>query len=362
MNKTTSITIVAIVSILILGGIVYAVYKAPDDAPLVTNNPTQTNNQPAQTNTAGAPTVTTATKAIPTDTTVVLNGQVNPNGFFTNYWFEYGTTSNLGKNSSSQMIGSGFTKLNTPAYITGLSKNTDYYFRLVGENQYAKVFGEKYSFRTTDGVSSPVGSVPFIKTIPASSVSKNAVSLNGEVNPNQTTTNYWFEYGKTDNLGQTSESISAGDGNTRLSESLTVSNLDAGTTYYFRINAQNQFGTVNGSILSFKTLAPASATLPKISNQNVTAINKTSATFHGNVNPGGADTNYWFEYSTDSVLSAILINKTNEGTIATGAGTPSVSAGVSNLNSNTTYYFRLFAQNSLGTVYGDKVMFKTKRN
>jgi phosphodiesterase/alkaline phosphatase D-like protein len=191
-------------------------------------------------------------------------------------------------------------------------------------------------------------------------VSRTTANLNGEVTPNKVGTVYWFEYGKTANLGNTTSFVSVGEGSTKIPTSVSVSNLDADTTYYFRINAQNQFGTVNGSILNFKTLGPPSAAAPSVTTRNVSDITSSKATLHGAVNPNRAETAYWFEYSSDSLLGAVLIRTTPRVSLASGSSQVSVEADVSGLSSSTTYYFRIVAENSVGTVRGERESFKTK--
>lgn len=368
MNKTVLVTLVIVV-LAVIGGIVYSSKNNTATEPTAviptgqnsTNEPEPSTPPTPPVRQAGIPTVVTGTGANPTDVSVVVSGDVNPNGGLTNYWFEYGLTSNLGSRVSNQMLGSGYVTFNTPAYIKGLTKNTTYYFRLVAENQYGKVAGNQYTFKTTSGVSEPVGSAPLVKTLSATGVSRNTLNLNGEVTPNKGATQYWFEYGTTANLGNTSASASVGDGSAKVSESVSISNLNPDTTYYFRINAQNQFGTVNGAILNAKTSGPVAATAPKVVTQNATSIASTTATLKGSVNPNGAETRYWFVYGTDSPLDVVVAKKTNETTIYANMNTTSVEATILNLKANMTYYFQLVAVNSQGTVTGDKLTFKTKK-
>jgi len=254
MNKNT--IILGIIAILVIGGII--LYGINHNTPSVSDNgvtpPTQTvaveTNQARQ---PGAPILVTDYQAVPTDTTVVVTGSVTPNGAFTNYWYEYGLTSNLGSKTSTQNVGSGYYSIHTPSYIVGLTKDTTYYFLLMAENQYGKVSGVQYSFRTTHGVSAPVGSRPSVKTLSASEVSRTTATLNGEVTPNGAETNFWFEYGLTADLGSANISVALGNGNTKLTEALPLTDLKPLTTYYYRVDAQNKFGTVNGTILNFKT-------------------------------------------------------------------------------------------------------------
>lgn len=199
-----------------------------------------------------APDATTNATVAPTDTTVVVTGTVNPNGGSTDYWYEYGVGTSMGKQTAKQTVGSGRVAFVAPGYITGLAKSTTYYYRLVAENQYGKSTGEQSTFRTSGTASTVNGAIPTAKTFPANEITKSSASLRGEVNPNKGMTQYWFEYGRTNRLGNTTPFISLGNGNASIVATAQPS-LNANTTYYFRVNAQNEFGTVNGAIMSFKT-------------------------------------------------------------------------------------------------------------
>lgn len=254
MDKSTSTWVMGgVIALLMTIGLIFYVgqntTKLPDDTtltPITSTNTTQT-KQPS------APQVKTSTDIVTFDNAVIVNGSVNPNGDFTSYWYEYGQTTSLGNRTSNQVVGSGFVAINSPGYITGLVKNTKYYFRLVASNQYGSVPGAQYSFQTTLSNPPPVGSVPTTKTVAANEIARTTANINGEVTPNKASTQYWFEYGQTTNLGNTTIFESIGAGTTKLQASVSISNLNPATTYYFRINAQNQFGTVNGALLNFKT-------------------------------------------------------------------------------------------------------------
>jgi hypothetical protein len=251
MNKTIAIIIGVVAVVMIIGWVIVSqnsnpVAVIPTPVPPVVQPPVY----PPKT---GLPIVSTGSKAIPTDTTAVLTGSVMPNGTFTNYWYEYGTTPAMGNKTTGQTIGSGNVSINAPSYVTGLTKNTIYYFRLNAENQNGQVSNGQYSFTTTNGSPAPTGTAPTAKTISANGLSKTTANLNGEVTPNQGDTKYWFEYGSTPSLGSTSAFVAAGSGTVKILASMSLSDLATSTTYYFRLDAQNQFGTVNGAILNFKT-------------------------------------------------------------------------------------------------------------
>src|SRR3989344_5942100 len=352
-----------IVAVLLVAGLLYYISQNPN---LFSNTATSTpvgsidnTDNTDNTPTGAVPGAITGTTASPTDTTVVVVGTVTPNGALTNYWYEFGTTVNLGSKTSSHDIGSGYTSIPSPAYITGLTKKTTYFFRLVAQNKFGTVAGSQHSFQTTDGVPAPVGGAPIIKTTAASSVYRNTASVNGEVNPNRATTQYWFEYGKSRDIGNVTGLAAAGSGSANGPASAALTSLDANTTYYYRINAQNQFGTINGAILNFKTAGPAAEAAPSATTRSATAISTSTATVRGTVDPNGAETKYWFEYSTDALLGAVLVKTTPQKSAGAGTNSTQVQTNVSGLNSNTTYYFRIVAENNQGIERGDREMFET---
>jgi hypothetical protein len=374
-NKTIATTLGVIVVVIIAGVLINnhrnsgSVVGDTNSTSTVANSNSTSSTSGDQTNTgtivtpgqAGKPIVVTNASVAPSDTTAVVSGKVTPNGATTNYWYEYGNTSTLGSKTSNQSIGSGYIAISAPAYITGLTKNTTYYFRLVAENSMGRIVGAQYSFQTTNGVAAPIGGVPTVKTLAANTISQASATLHGEITPNRAATEYWFEYGKTTSLGATTNFASAGSGTGIVSASTAINNLEAGTTYYFRLNAQNQFGTVLGPVLSFKTSGTAAtATAPAVDTGTATAIRTTEATLRGTVDANGMPTTYWFEYSADSLLGSVLLHSTAQQSAGTGTNSAEVAADITGLTSNTTYYFRIVAQNSLGTVRGDRETFKTK--
>ncbi len=358
MDRTVAI-ILGVVAVAVVGGLVfYTVNKNGTSSPTATSTST-TGGNVGQTLQPAKPFAATHIKVATTDTTAIVNGIVTPNGSFTNYWYEYGTTASLGKTTSRQMIGSGYASIEVPGYITGLTKDTTYHFRVAAENQYGIARGSTYTFQTTHDVPPPVGSAPGASTAPASGISRTTANLNGEVTPNKATTQYWFEYGKTTNLGNTTALVSVGDGSTKTQVSLSLSGLDPNTAYHFRLNAQNKFGTVNGAILNFKTAGPSASASPSATTESATNVATTTATLRAVVDPQGASTTYWFEYSTDSLFGSVLARTTAEKTLGANSGAVSVTADISGLISSTTYFFRVVAENSVGLVRGSRVSFET---
>jgi len=301
-----------------------------------------------------APTVVTNSATGISQNSATLNGQVNPNGGNTNYWFEYGTSWALGYNTSQQNAGSGNSNINVNSYISGLSSNTTYYFRAVAQNNYGIVYGSILSFTTSNGGDN--GSAPTVVTNSATNLYQTSVQLNGQVNPNGGNTNYWFEYGQTTGLGQTTSQQNAGSGNSNINVNSYISGLSSNTTYYFRVSAQNPSGTAHGSILSFTTSNGGdNGSVPTVVTNSATNLYQTSAQLNGQVNPNSASTNYWFEYGQTTGLG----QTTSQQNAGSSNSNINISSNVSGLNNNATYYFRAVAQNNYGIVYGSILSFTT---
>ena len=97
------------------------------------------------------------------------------------------------------------------------------------------------------------------------------------------------------------------------------------------------------------------AAAPAAITGTVSAVAGTSATVNGTVNPGGAATDWWFEYGTATSYGST--------TSTTGAGSGStnvaVSKSLSGLSPATTYHYRVVAKNTSGTTHGGDGLFTT---
>jgi hypothetical protein len=101
-------------------------------------------------NAASKPTVTTIQANKITSTSAKLWGAVNPQGSTTTAWFQYGTSTALGKSTTAKSLGRSYTLLAHSATVT-LSPDTTYYFRVVAKNSYGTSYGELEQFKTLVG-------------------------------------------------------------------------------------------------------------------------------------------------------------------------------------------------------------------
>ena len=121
--------------------------------------------------------------------------------------------------------------------------------------------------------------------------------------------------------------------------------LAPGTTYYFRVRAENSAGYSDGQIMNFTTASPGSP--PAVTTIAATSVGVTGATLNGSVIPNGLATDAWFEWGTDSTLASF----STTGTQAVGSGTTSqaVNQALTGLTTGTIYYYRVAASNGAGT-------------
>ena len=95
------------------------------------------------------PTATTGSASMVTSSKATLNGTVNPNGFSTNYYFQYGTTTSYVSSTPRTSAGSGKTPVSASASISGLTPNTTYHFRIVAISFAGTSYGNDNTFTTS---------------------------------------------------------------------------------------------------------------------------------------------------------------------------------------------------------------------
>lgn len=308
------------------------------------------NTTPPPTN---IPSATTNAATSVTQNSATLNCYVNPNSTSnTTRWFEWGTNStSLSNSTTHQNQGTSAGSFNDT--VSGLSSNTNYYFRCVAQNSAGIVYGSVLSFFTSYGGGG--GQLPSVTTYSPTNTSGSFAILNGYVNPNSTSdTTRWFEWG-TQSYSLNYSTTKIGQGTSAGNFNDTISGLSYNTTYYYRAVAQNSYGTVYGGVQSFVTTDGGGGNQsPFVSTNSATGVSGSYATLNCYVNPyNTSGTTRWFEWGTTQSLGNRTI------TLSHGSTATNAQETVSGLAPNTTYYFRCAAQNSYGTGYGSILSFYT---
>jgi hypothetical protein len=96
------------------------------------------------------PTVSTGTASAVTAGGATVSGTVNPNGLAASYYFEFGTTSAYGFQTSPASAGALTTVKPVSGTLSGLAPNQTYHYRLVAVNAGGTTLGADAQFKTNN--------------------------------------------------------------------------------------------------------------------------------------------------------------------------------------------------------------------
>jgi len=198
-----------------------------------------------------------------------------------------------------------------------------------------------------------VVAMPTISTGSNSGITQTTATLEGNVTADggAVVTARGFCWGTTANPALT-DSVTTVTGTTGAFSAI-LNNLTAGTTYHYRAYATNSAGTSYGGDSVFTTANANVA--PVVTTGTVSNITTTTVTVGGEVtNDGGATvTARGICWSTSANPSITDSHSSETGTIGT------FTSDLSGLTPATMYHVRAYATNSVGTSYGDDVVFTT---
>ncbi len=138
------------------------------------------------------------------------------------------------------------------------------------------------------------------------------------------------------------------DGNTDWDDARGTSTSDS----EWEVTSTYSTGAANaGHTTCWAATVPTAPTATTEAASDLTTI---SATLNATVDDNDAETTYYFEYGT---LSGSYSTQISSQTLTSGSGSTSVTASLTGLTTDQTYYYRIVATNSEGTTYGDEVSF-----
>ena len=201
--------------------------------------------------------VLSAVPGVAPGTTATVGGELNPEGFDTHYYVQYGAEGeeypqstqgiDAGSGNAAVVLGGG----GAPPEVSfgGLKAGAVYHYRLVAYNADG----------TTYGAPQTVTVLPAPEVGPASvsEVTQSSATITTSVNPEGLHTSYNLEmaYG-------TSYPGDAGSGSAPVPLTFHLSGLHAGDTYHFRLTAASSNGTSSGPELTFTTIAGPQGFVP----------------------------------------------------------------------------------------------------
>jgi phosphodiesterase/alkaline phosphatase D-like protein len=289
--------------------------------------------------------IVTSPSATPTSNGATLSATVYPYGLNTTYHFEYGTTTSYGTSVPVPDADAGSAAypgtVQVHEAITGLTLNTTYHFRLVAHNSDGMTSTTDQTFTTLANPPSVVAN--------AASTTAEGFDLSGTVNPHGADATYHFEYGTTTSYGTKvpAPDGDAGSGSTAAPVSQEVKNaaLLPNTTYHFRLVAKNSGGSTSSSDQTFTTPPSAPAAPSAVASPPI-EIAAGEYKLEGGVNPNKLETKYHFEFGATTSYGKNLPEP--DESVGSGETAVPVSQEVTGLAPNTTYHYRVVANNSDG--------------
>ena len=226
--------------------------------------------------------------------------------------------------------------------MTKLTPGTLYYVRAYATNAAGTTYGEELSFTTLN--------VPVLKATEFANVTQETVVCSGSIldNAGADVTEQGFCWSTTSQPTIENEKVTATAENGLGDFSITLSELQWGTTYYVRSYAINSVGTAYGDEVSFTTW-----TLPTITTNATANVTDVSVDCGGTIVSDGG---------TDITEKGLCWNNSANPTIENEKITlngENFSGTITGLTDGVVYYVRAYATNAVGTVYGEERTFTT---
>ena len=238
-----------------------------------------------------------------TQHSAVLNATVDPNGGgkITSCEFQYGHSTQYGSSVPCSPVTPYSGETDASSELTGLIAQTTYHYRILVANAAGlHRVGQDQTFTPH--------AVAGVCTEPASSPERTAATLHGCFTGNGEDTHYHFEYVTQEQFEQpehggfsqagSTETLDAGSppSGKQATESFELSGLTPQTIYHYRFLAENSAGSTIGEGQNLMT--PPAVTALKT--DPATLDSPETVTLHGSFSGDGNETEYYFEYGTDS--------------------------------------------------------------
>jgi hypothetical protein len=289
----------------------------------------------------------------------ILVAEVNPENESTSCVFEYGLVVGEYRVPCEPASVEGGGPVGVSAALAKLAPGTKYHYRVVVKNATGETEGPEETFETL------ALEKPILEGENASVITAPKTTIEGLLNPNyQPVFGCEVQYVlQGTGFGGALEAVPCqannppentfGEGANPVPLIATLSGLQPGASYEYRILATNNTGTREGAVQTFTVQPP-----PVLTIGEAQSITRTTATLPGTVNPEGLETFYYYQYGTSTSYGG---NAPSVQGVSAGSGTEAVPApiGISGLVPATTYHYRLVAISADGTTESPDMTFTT---
>lgn len=287
-----------------------------------------------------APTVVATAPTMITGWSAHLNGTVNANNGTTTISFVYGTDPDFLTNTqtglASQQTASGNTTQVVGLDISFLQASTQYFVKVIGSNSAASVQSNVFTF-TTAAVS---GVVPSVETIrPTMGLDTPATTVTGRINPNGQTTSVRLVWDVNASMVVAPKSVTLPilyTGVEIVNVSAQMTGLTPGYRYYYRFEATNAAGVTKPVPLT----NVGNPLMPVVVNTSGGNQTQTSVDLRSTINAGASNTRISFIWGTSPTLESGTSTINGTPFAVTNGSNTLITAPLTGLTPNTTYYFR----------------------
>lgn len=262
---------------------------------------------------------------------------VSPSGGAVTVFFQYGTNVSYGTTSAPVSISGGGGAILASGAIFPNLPNATFHIRAVITNSLGTVNGNDVIF------SMPIAT-PMVLTGATAQVGSTSAVVSAQVDPRNAPGQVCVRFGTVGSsagYGFVSAATNI-SGIGAMPLTLTLSNLQPNTTYFYGITTYNSAGTNSLDDLSFTT-APLA---PGVSTPTAAGIGGQTFSLSSLVNPNAGLTVVHFE-CTQVGDTTVLMSATN--LVSAGSGPVTISAQFDQLAANACYMCRVVALNAGGT-------------
>lgn len=306
-----------------------------------------------------------------------LDGEVDPyNVPGTLAWFEWGKSCTLGANTQKESIATVDVLVSVSTTLKELRPNETVCYRLAGEDE--NVLSPEQLTAANTASFTTLAVPPVMVGEPSSSfITSSSAVLYGELNPENSLTEYYFEYAPGSKAGETLAACHDAKGGAcpgvavtdgaesavygRTGATFEATGLQPGTTYRYRLKAFVLVGTATGQSLSGEegSITTASAPQPEAFTGSVNTVTTSSAVVHGAVNANGQQATYTFELGVyrgaATTYSVVFSGSTNASTAV-----EQEQDILTDLQPATEYAYRIAIHSGYGTGIGAPAIFRTE--